>query len=121
MEEDNAGAKLDKEHGVPQGSNVFEHDVSSLDIDLDSLTTGNIDWNSVLKSFEWMIDKTRQALNDHQDHPEHISQFLAKTCVLHVVQAFHHCRHDKPHGKAAQEFVPSPGSQNEPVSLLEEE
>ena len=98
MQTEETAAKLDLEYGVPQPKNMV-HDVSHIDVDLDCITSGQIDWDKAVKSLQWMVDKTGEALKDHKNHAE-ISQYLAKTCIMHVIQCFHHCRTDKPPGFA---------------------
>ena len=102
--EEESGKKLDEEHGVPQEKAEkkvrFEHDVSRLDVCLDTLTSGAIDWEKAADSLQWMVDKTKQALEDHKENIPEISQFLAKTCVMHTIQCFHHCRTDAAPGFA---------------------
>lgn len=119
-------AKLDKEYGVEdllQGkvdkedvkSGKFLHDVRRIDVDLDCLTSGDIDWNKAVDSLQWMVDKTKETLVDYKDDTSQISQYLAKTCVMHVIQCFHHCRKDGAPGYAhAGESIPSqPPSETE--------
>ena len=101
--------KMDREHGLSDllngkvteedvKSGKFVHDVSHLDIDLDALTDGAINWDNAILSLQWMVDRTSEALKEHDT--KEISQFLAKTCVMHTIQCFHHCRNDKAPGYA---------------------
>ena len=119
-------AKLDKEYGIDDllsgkveaqdvKSGKFMHDVGRIDVDLNCLTSGHIDWEKAVHSLEWMVDKTKDALRDHKDDMGEVSQFLAKTCVMHVIQCFHHCRSDAAPGYAhAGESSPSqPPSETE--------
>ena len=96
-------------------SGRFHHDVKHLDIDLDCLTSGKINWGDAIKSLEWMVDKSKQALEDHKENLPEISQFLAKTCIMHTIQCFHHCRADSAPGFAHEgESIPSqPPSEKE--------
>ena len=105
-------AQLDAEYGIKDllkgnvskeevASGKFVHDVNQIDVDIHALTQGSIDWGAAVDSLQWMVDKTKDALKSHNE--AEISQFLAKTCIMHVIQCFHHCRFDKPHGYAGTE------------------
>lgn len=108
---------LDKEYGIDDLLNgkvktgdvcngKLCHDVNRIDVDIHTLTSGKIDWHAALSSLEWMVEKTKDALKENDE--EMISQFLAKTCIMHVIQCFHHCRHDAAPGYAhVGESIPS--------------
>jgi len=119
--------ELDAEYGLKEllkgavsdkdiDSGKFVHDVNHIDVDINSLTSGDIDWEKAVASMEWMVDKTKEALKEHKK--EDVSQFLAKTCIMHVIQCFHHCRHDAPPGKASEGPTPSPASSHVEGSSL---
>lgn len=106
-----SGADIDAEYGIKDlltgkisdddvKSGKFVHDVHHLDVDLDALTSGDIDWVKAMSSLEWMVNKTKDALATHDN--AQVSQFLAKTCVMHVIQCFHHCRTDEAPGFARE-------------------
>ena len=111
-EEGEAGQKaIDKEYGIDDllegkvtkedvDSGKLLHEIKHLNVDLDCLTSGDIDWVAVMGSFKWMVEKTHEVLMQNKDQEEKVSQFLAKTCVMHVVQCFHHCRRDAAPGFA---------------------
>ena len=97
--------EMDKDFGVPKEGvpkeGKFNHDVRHLDVDLDTLTDGAINWDKAILSLQWMVDKASEALKEHDT--KEISQFLAKTCIMHTIQCFHHCRDDKAPGYAHAE------------------
>ena len=75
----------------------------SLNVDLNALTYGAIDWEQVYGSLCWLSNKVQQTCEAEgkekmEDYENGQSQFLAKTCVMHVIHTFHACRKDKPHG-----------------------
>lgn len=108
--------KLGVEEEKKSDGKKMAHDVGALEVDLNALTEGDIDWTKAVKSLKWMVEKTESALEDHKEDIPNISQFLAKTCVMHVIQCFHHCRNDAPPGFAhAEEWNPNPPpSEKEP-------
>tara|TARA_E500000318_G_scaffold43022_1_gene41023 strand:+ start:199 stop:600 length:402 start_codon:yes stop_codon:yes gene_type:complete len=76
----------------------------SLNVDLNALTFGKIDWERVHGSLCWLAKKVQEVCEAEgkdkmQDYENGQSQFLAKTCVMHVVHTFHTCRYDAPHGE----------------------
>ena len=108
---DKTKEEIDAEYGIVDvlndtvkkedvASGKLAHDVRHLDIDLDCLTSGDIDWEKVVGSMQWMIDKTKDALEDHKEDLGNVSQFLAKTAIMHMIQCFHHCRKDAAPGSA---------------------
>lgn len=98
-----AGKKLDREHGLSSDvkKGKFQHDVKELHVDLEALTSGAINWDKAILSLQWMVDHASAALKQHDT--KEISQFLAKTCVMHTIHCFHHCRSDKAPGYAHEE------------------
>lgn len=75
----------------------------SLNVDLNALTYGAIDWERVYGSLCWLSDKVQQTCEAEgkekmEDYANGQSQFLAKTCVMHIIHTFHACRSDAPHG-----------------------
>lgn len=119
-EDEDMGRTLDAEHGIEDmlkghvhkddiKSGKFMHDVNRIDVDLTTLTSGQINWEKAVGSLQWMVDKTKEVLNDHKENVPEVSQYLAKTCVMHVIQCFHHCRDDAAPGYAhAGESTPNP-------------
>ena len=75
----------------------------SLNVDLNALTYGAIDWERVYGSLCWLSNKVQQTCEAEgkekmEDYANGQSQFLAKTCVMHIIHTFHACRNDAPHG-----------------------
>ncbi len=106
---------MDAEYGLSQDKEdkAFHAPPNHLDVDLHALTKGAIDWPQAIKSMQWMVDKATQALEDHKT--EEVSQFLAKTCVMHMLHTFHACRTDKgTHDGRAFEGAPECGPEEEP-------
>ena len=99
--------------------------VRELEVDLHALTSGRIDWDKVEGSIGWMATKIKEcrATEEMADKEgvkalaPQMSQYLAKTCVLHMIQMFHSCRFDKAKGFAkAQdpaEAKPEPPTEQE--------
>lgn len=82
----------------------------SLNVDLNALTYGAIDWEQVYGSLCWLSNKVQQTCESEgkenmENYENGRSQFLAKTCVMHIIHTFHTCRRDAPHG--------GPGAVNE--------
>ena len=80
----------------------------TLQVDLDALTYGHIDWEKVHGSLAWLTTKVQETCEEEgkekmEDFENGQSQFLAKTCVMHVIHTFHTCRYDKPHGRPCDE------------------
>ena len=119
MEEEkyDSATKLDAEYGIDLEDlkKKLVHDVDHIDVDLDSLTSGQIDWVNAVQSLQWMVDKASETLTEHKGKEEDISQYLAKTCVMHVIHCFHHCRSDKAPGYAHEggSIPPQPPSEKE--------
>jgi len=79
----------------------------TLNVDLNALTYGHIDWERAHGSLEWLCKKVKEVCETEgkpgmETYENGRSQFLAKTCVMHVIHTFHACRYDKPHGEPGE-------------------
>ena len=106
-------AEMQEAKDAEEKRSQWNHDVKELHVDLDALTAGDINWDNVVSSLEWMVDKVKASMRDHETKT--ISSFLAKTVVMHVIHCFHHCRNDDAPGFARAEAP----SLNQPPSAKE--
>ena len=79
----------------------------TLSVDLNALTYGKIDWERAHGSLLWLTEKVKEVCEEEgktkmEDYENGRSQFLAKTCVMHVIHTFHACRYDAPHGEPGE-------------------
>ena len=96
------------EHGEPhEEEKEYTSGPKSLNVDLDALTYGKIDWERAHGSLQWLVDKVKNVCEEEgkeqmENYETGRSQFLAKLCVMHVIHTFHACRFDEAHGQPGQ-------------------